>query len=187
MAVRRRPKARFGRPPDRPDIGSTSMQLPPPHPAGTSAGYLLLRRQIAAPVPPGPMPEGLTLRPISADDASAVHLLLQRAYANGFGSVPDNRLDWWNALLSDPEFDRELAVVARRDGEVVGFCLCWTSSFVKDLVVDPRSHGEGIGSALLANAIAIQARRGAEDVSLKVDIYNAMAQRLYRRFGFVVA
>jgi ribosomal protein S18 acetylase RimI-like enzyme len=184
--VRRRPKARFGRPPDRPAIGSTGLQLSSPHPAGTSLGYLLLRRQISTPVLPAPLPEGLTLQPISADDATAAHHLLQLAYANGFGSVPDNRLDWWNALLSDPEFDRELAVVAKRNTEVVGFCLCWTSSFIKDLVVDPNCHGQGIGSALLANAIAVLARRGAEDVALKVDIYNAMAQRLYRRFGFVV-
>jgi ribosomal protein S18 acetylase RimI-like enzyme len=181
--MRRRPKARFGRRPDEPTAAPPSA-LPAPFPQGNTTGYLLLRRPTAIPVISVRAPEGLTLAPISADDAAAVHELLQLAYANGFGSVPGDRLDWWNALLSDPEFDRGLAIVARRDGEVVGFCLCWTSSFIKDIVVAPRYQRQGIGSALLADALTALAQRGGDEVTLKVDIFNALSQRLYRRFGF---
>lgn len=180
--VRRAAKGRFGKPAGT----SPGAALPPPilHPASATRGYLLLRRPIAAPVPVSPLPQGVTLSPITATDAAAVHRLLQAAYTNGFGNVPENLLDWWEGLVTDSEFDRKLAVVARQEGEVVGFCLCWTSSFVKDLVVDPGHRNHGIASALLANAIEALGRRGAEEIALKVDIYNATAQRLYRRFGF---
>ena len=148
-------------------------------------GYLLLRRPLADPPPPVNMPPDVELDALVAADATRVHALLQLAYANGTGHVTDNPLDWWEALLTDSEFDRNLAFVARSGGEIVGFCLCWTSSFVKDLVVEPRWRNRGIGSALLSTAIDALRRRGAEEVALKVNIYNGAAQRLYRQFGFV--
>ncbi len=164
----------------------TGTALPPPaqHATGRSEGYLLMRRPIAAPVPAAPLPAGLSVGPLLAAHAAAVHRLLQQAYANGHGSVPQSTLGWWNALVADSEYDRDLAVVAHRQGAVVGFCLCWTSGFVKDLAVDAAWRHRGLGAALLAGAIAALARRGVDEVALKVDIYNAPAQRLYRRFGF---
>jgi len=150
-----------------------------------SEGFLLLRRSLADPAPPAVWPPGMEVAPIAASDAGRVHALLQRAYTNGFGKVPDNLLDWWEGLLTDSEFDRNLALVARHGDDVVGFCLCWTSSFVKDLVVDAHWRNHGIGSALLSTAIEALRARHAEEVALKVDIYNATAQRLYRQFGFV--
>jgi ribosomal protein S18 acetylase RimI-like enzyme len=107
------------------------------------------------------------------------------AYSNGSGQVTANVLDWWEGLVTDSEFDRNLAFVARGGDEIVGFCLCWTSSFVKDLVVEPRWRNRGIGSALLSTAIDALRKRSADEVALKVNIYNGAAQRLYRQFGFV--
>ena len=172
---------RFGRPP-----APAGTALPPPasHPTGRTEGYLLLRRPIVAPSPGISLPEGVTLVPLDAADAPLVHRLLKAAYASGFGTVPESVLAWWKLVTTDSEFDRNLATVARAGDEVIGFCLCWTSGFVKDLAVDARWRQRGIASALLVNAIESLARRGCEEVALKVDIYNAPAQRLYRRFGF---
>lgn len=152
---------------------------------GHTDGYLLLRRPLADPPPPVGLPEGVVLAPLEASDAGRVHTLIQQCYANGVGTVPVELLDWWESLLTDSEFDRNLAFVAKNDEDVVGFCLCWTSSFIKDLVVDPRWRNRGVGSALLSTAIEALRKRGAEDVALKVNIYNGTAQRLYRSFGFV--
>lgn len=152
---------------------------------GHTDGYLLLRRPLAAPPPAPNLPEGATLAPLAASDAGKVHALLQLAYSNGSGQVTENLLDWWEALLTDSEFDRNLALVAKHGDDVIGFCLCWTSSFVKDLVVDPGWRNRGLGSALLSTAIEALRKRGAEEVALKVNIYNGTAQRLYRSFGFV--
>ena len=130
-------------------------------------------------------PDGVALVPLAAADAAAIHRLLQMAYAPGYGSVRPDPLDWWEALVTDSEFDRNLAFVAKEGEQVVGFCLVWTSSFIKDLVVDAVYRRRGVGSALLSTAIGAMRGRGAEEIALKVDIYNATAQRLYREFGFV--
>ena len=187
----KRGKSGFALPPHRRPTGvapaASSLPAPLPlagHPPLRTEGYILLRRPMALPEPPVRLPEGVAIVPIEAADAGAIHALLRRAYATGGGTVPEHLLDWWESLLTDSEFDRNLAFVARADAEVIGFCLCWTSSFVKDLVVDPGWRNRGIGSGLLATAIAALRARGADELSLKVDIYNGTAQRLYRAFGF---
>lgn len=148
-------------------------------------GYMLLRRPLADPLPPVNMPLDLAFAPLAAADASRIHTLLQLAYSNGSGQVTESVLDWWEGLVTDSEFDRNLGFVIKHGEDVVGFCLCWTSSFVKDLVVDPRWRNRGVGSALLTTALDTLRRRGADEVALKVNIYNGAAQRLYRQFGFM--
>jgi ribosomal protein S18 acetylase RimI-like enzyme len=76
--------------------------------------------------------------------------------------------------------------VAAVDGVVIGFCVCWTSAFVKDLVVDEAFRRRGIGAALLTRALAVFAARGATTVDLKTDTDNLKAQSLYRRLGFEI-
>jgi ribosomal protein S18 acetylase RimI-like enzyme len=147
-------------------------------------GYLLMRRPLGEPPPPAVLPEGVELVPLAAADAGRIHSLLQFSYAPGYGSVRPGALDWWEALISDSEFDRNLAFVVKSGERVVGFCLVWTSSFIKDIVVDGSYRRRGIGSALLALAIDAMRKRGAAEIALKVDIYNANAQRLYAEFGF---
>ena len=148
-------------------------------------GYLLMRRPLSEPVPPATLPDGVGILALAAADAVAIHRLLEAAYAPGYGSVRPDPLDWWEALVTDSEFDRNLAFVAKAGAQVVGFCLVWTSSFIKDIVVDAPMRRHGIGSALLTRAIEGMRARGREEIALKVDIYNANAQRLYQRFGFV--
>jgi GNAT superfamily N-acetyltransferase len=184
MAVRRPRKARFGRRPEPPTPAGLAIAAPVHHDTSRSEGYLVLRRPMDAPVPPSPLPEGFTLAPITANDATAVHALLKAAYDDRFGTVPESPLTWWKDLVLDSEYDNSLAMTAKVDDEIVGFCLCWTSSFVKDIAVDARFRGHGLASALLARAIEALRKRGAEEVVLKVHVHNAIAQRLYRKFGF---
>jgi ribosomal protein S18 acetylase RimI-like enzyme len=134
----------------------------------------------AAPLwPAGVRPIALRVR-----DARAIHGLLLRAYANGYGAVQPDWLDWFEWLTTDPEFDQRLCFVAQAGTDIVGFCLVWTSAFVKDVAVDPAWHGRGIGTALLATAIADMRQRGAAHLRLKVDARNLGARRLYERMGF---
>ncbi|MBL8592341.1 MAG: GNAT family N-acetyltransferase [Devosia sp.] len=146
--------------------------------------FVALRRDLTAPIPATAWPDGTHLAPFDVGDAKAIHALLQRAYANGFGSVAPDWLDWWEALRADTEFDPALCFVAKAEAEVVAFCLCWTSSFVKDLVVGTEWQGRGLGAALLAAAMAALRERGASEVGLKVLTSNAGARRLYERAGF---
>lgn len=146
--------------------------------------FVALRRDLTKPIPAPLWPEGVHLVAFDVADIRAIHALLQRAYTNGFGAVTPDWLDWWEALRADSEFDPALCLVARAGSEVVGFCLCWTSSFVKDLVVAPEWQGQGLGAALLATAMLALRERRAGDVQLKVVTANTGARRLYERLGF---
>jgi ribosomal protein S18 acetylase RimI-like enzyme len=150
----------------------------------TTDGFLLMRRSLAEPAPPAKLPEGCELVPLVAADAGRIHSLMQFSYAPGYGSIRPDALDWWEGLISDKEFDRNLAFVAKSGDRVIGFCVVWTSSFIKDIVVDGSYRRRGIGSALLSLAIEAMRKRGANELALKVDMYNANAQRLYTQFGF---
>ena len=64
--------------------------------------------------------------------------------------------------------------------------LCWTSAFVKDVVVRESWRRRGLGEALLLCAFNALATRGATAVELKVEAANQSAVRLYERLGMQV-
>jgi ribosomal protein S18 acetylase RimI-like enzyme len=143
-----------------------------------------LRRDLSAVVDAAVWPEGFSLRAFTPKDASAVHRLMRIAYAEGGGSVGAFD-DWWPRLRDDDEFDANLCFLAvDGGGEIVGAAQCWTSAFVKDLVVHPDARRRGLGEALLLTAFEAFRRRGAAHVDLKVEADNPSgAARLYRRLG----
>lgn len=112
------------------------------------------------------------------------HRLLVCGYADGGGSV-EPYVTWWKALTEDSEFDPTLCFVALdHQDELIGLAQCWSSAFLKDLVVQPRWRRRGVGQALLLHVFEAFRSRGASSVSLKVEIDNPTgAERLYRRVG----
>ncbi len=123
-------------------------------------------------------PADVSIAAFSHEYARATHDLLVRAYA-GF----DN---WYNGLITDNEYDPELAVlVLDQAHRSVAFVQCWNSAFIKDLVVDPGRRREGLGEALLVHVLRLLFHRGQTKVSLKVERNNPSgAERIYRRLGF---
>jgi ribosomal protein S18 acetylase RimI-like enzyme len=118
-----------------------------------------------------------------ARHARAVHGLLEEGYRHGGGSVPGHEA-WWQALSTDAEYDPDLILLAADGhGTPVAVAICWTSGFVKDLVVDARARRRGLGSALLNRAFRTFADRGARAVDLKVHADNHAAIALYRSAG----
>src|SRR5580704_8901685 len=145
-----------------------------------------LRRDLTEEIADPVWPAGFHLRAFSAGDAHAVHDLMQTAYAGGGGSV--STFDtWWPALRDDDEFDASLCFLAIDGaGEIAGVAQCWTSGFVKDLVVHPRVRRRGLAEALLLTVFLVFRRRGATHIDLKVELDNPTgAVRLYRRLGMV--
>lgn len=148
---------------------------------------LRFRRLLDRPVPTPRWPAGIELRPLTGSDPAALHALLVESYRTGFGTVPDLD-DWWTGLTEDREFDAELVFVAvDGDEHPVGFAQCWSSGFLKDLVVAEHWRGKGLGMALLLSVFAACAERNLPAVDLKVVASNAPAQRLYRRLGMTEA
>jgi ribosomal protein S18 acetylase RimI-like enzyme len=105
-------------------------------------------------------------------------------YRNGFGITPADFDTWWAATRHDPEFDASLCFCVMRDETLVAFEHCWSSAFIKDLVVSPLVRNQGVGRALLCHAFATFKARGLTELALKVNEENAVARRLYAAAGF---
>ena len=143
---------------------------------------LLMRRNLAEVVPAISWPQGIVLRQYRPDLADAVHHLMASGYPDGGGRVP--ALDVWQQRFeSDPEYDPSLCFIALDHQGIVGVCQCWTSAYIKNLVVHPRARGQGLGRALLLHAFSVFQLRREGFVDLKVLEDNLRARRLYESTG----
>lgn len=150
-------------------------------------GSVTLQRDLRRPPPLPAYPAGISLVPFTEDMAPALHALMVAGYTAGEGDAGPFDT-WWRRLRSDIEYDPALVfVAASADGPYAGICQCWTSAFVKDLVVAEAFRGRGIGEALMLTACHAFRQRGAGRLALKVLPGNARALKLYRRLGMVAA
>lgn len=81
---------------------------------------------------------------------------------------------------------RDLAVVARRDGQVVGSAFGWTSGrgvFLDDLVVAAGHRREGIGAHLVAGFLSAAAERGGRLARVRTKA-GGPAEGFWRRLGW---
>ncbi|SDS34428.1 Acetyltransferase (GNAT) family protein [Pseudomonas sp. Z003-0.4C(8344-21)] len=145
----------------------------------------LMRRDLHADLPDIRWPDGVEVSTYRAQSAAAVHALMQLGYREGGGRVPALEV-WQQRFGSDPEYDPALCFVANDADGVVGVAQCWTSSYIKNLVVHPRLQGRGLGRALLLNAFKVFQQRREGFVDLKVLESNLRAQRLYESAGMYV-
>jgi ribosomal protein S18 acetylase RimI-like enzyme len=130
-------------------------------------------------------PDDVRSRAFEPEDAQSLHALLEHGYRHGGGSVTAFQ-PWLTQMTTDAEFDPQLWFLAESEGMLVGAVLCWTSAFVKDVVVHETQRRRGIAEALLQSAFNTLWARGATAVELKVEATNHGAVRLYERMGMVV-
>lgn len=144
---------------------------------------------------------GLHLRPAGGGDLP----FLRELYA-GTRAAELARVPWPEAMraafLGDQfalqhrhwlgSFPQAEYLVMEREGIPVGRCYvdfgpaaAHGDALLIDLAVLPAAHGQGIGSAVLGHLLRRCERRG-QGMVLHVLHTNTGAQRLYRRFGFVV-
>jgi predicted N-acetyltransferase YhbS len=90
----------------------------------------------------------------------AAHGVLAAGFWEGGGGAPIFR-QWWQALRRGEEFDPALVFIAVEGADVIGMAHCWTSAFLKDLTVDPRARGRGVGRARVLAAFNAFAACGA--------------------------
>ena len=80
-------------------------------------------------------------------------------------------------------------IVARRDGEIVGFAGMWViadESHVSTLAVSSRCRRRGLGELIMRHLIDIARARFAAKMTLEVREQNEAAQTLYRKLGFEI-
>jgi GNAT superfamily N-acetyltransferase len=131
-----------------------------------------------------------------ATEADVEPLLpLIRSYCDFYEVDPPDAglLEMERALIAAPD-DEGLLLVARRDGDLVGFAACgwkWSSlraarfMVLEDLFVVPEARGEGLADALI-NACADRARaHGAPCLAWTTAVDNHRAQAVYNRIGAV--
>ena len=143
---------------------------------------LLLRRELAGPLAPCAWPAGISLTSYQPTMAEAVHQLLEAGYRAGGGQVSALAV-WRERFERDPEYDPQLCIIASDAQGLVGVIQCWTSAYIKHLVVHPRAQGQGLGRALLLHAFSVFQQRREGFVDLKVLEDNLRARQLYASCG----
>ncbi|WP_047306002.1 GNAT family N-acetyltransferase [Pseudomonas fluorescens] len=143
---------------------------------------LLLRRDLSRPQAVPQWPPGVTVLHYQPELAAQVHQLMHLGYQDGGGSVPPLER-WRQSFENDAEYDPQLCLLARDASGLIGVAQCWTSAYIKDLVVHPRARGQGVGRALLEQAFVMFAERREGFVDLRVLEDNRRARRLYESAG----
>jgi ribosomal protein S18 acetylase RimI-like enzyme len=125
-----------------------------------------------------PAPAGVTLRPGTPKDLPAIAAVDAESF-DEFWRYDDEILH--------RSMEREHPVVAEVEDKVIGYTLSTlhgVEATVGRLAVVPSGRHSGVGSALLADAVATAARRGAAGITLCTQEDNEDSRRLYRRAGF---
>lgn len=131
---------------------------------------------------------------VEGADEPLLHQLVERSFADHWGFTPTPYDEWLHWLREMGTPDPSLWFVAELDGAPVGIALCrpgeWGDpdcGWVAQLGVVPEARGRGLGSCLLAHALASFRARGQPRGGLEVDTENTTgAVRLYERVGLRV-
>lgn len=124
---------------------------------------------------------GFTVRPYRPDDEAAV----VRTWNAALASDPITFTTWRTKVLLDPNFDPAGCLVAEAEGEARGFVLSLVrrvpfftdglqpdDAWITAYGVDPAWQGQGLGSALLTQALDRLRRLGRKSVSLAPYVPN---------------
>ncbi len=78
-------------------------------------------------------------------------------------------------------------VVMEWEGEIIGYGGVWLimdEAHITNIAVRERYRGQKWGTRLLAEIMAMATVNGMSRITLEVRVSNAIAQRLYEKFGF---
>jgi len=146
----------------------------------------------AAPAPPGRLPDGFHIRPLSGVAEAAAYAALHRA---AFGTA-NMTAAWKTRAMQTPDYRPEIdLVVEAPDGRLAAFCVCWLGAGgaggvlgqVEPLGVSPDFRRLGLGRAALSEGIRRMQALGAREIRVQIDHYRGAAGALYARLGFRVA
>lgn len=130
----------------------------------------------------------MTVRKVTQADRE----ILQRLW-EGFTAEldePDYWQDTWEeAWVEIVHYaEAEVALLAEDDGDALGYALARLKrprvGYVSDLYVRPNARRRAVGKALLREALVALRERGAEVLTLNVNVGNEVARAVYRRLGF---
>ena len=139
----------------------------------------------------------LNLRPATADDIPLLRTLAQRIWRECYpGIITAEQIEFmlgW--MYSAEQLASEFAEcvpweLVEESGEPIGFLSYKLEADgrvkLNKLYLLPELHGQGLGQAMLARALAHAAARGAHELRLRVNKHNTRALRSYDRAGFQI-
>jgi GNAT superfamily N-acetyltransferase len=134
----------------------------------------------------------LTIRAARPDDVAVIHALIlelaEYERARDQVSGTPEMLETW-LFGASPAAE---AVLAERDGEVVGFALfhgsfstweCLPGLWLEDLYVPPHRRRGGVGEALLRHLAAVAVERGYSRLEWTALQWNTPALSFYEKLG----
>jgi GNAT superfamily N-acetyltransferase len=134
----------------------------------------------------------LTIRAARPDDVAVIHALIlelaEYERARDQVSGTPEMLETW-LFGASPAAE---AVLAERDGEVVGFALfhgsfstweCLPGLWLEDLYVPPHHRRGGVGEALLRHLAAVAVERGYSRLEWTALQWNTPALSFYEKLG----
>ena len=143
-------------------------------------------------------PPGIHIRPYRQADDEAVRSVSNAAFSDHWGSTPRDAESWRAQFTEASSFRPGASFVAERDGVIVGFLLAGEhdadtaqrghrTGYVTRLGTVRSARGQGVGTVLVARALAAMRESGCTEAELDVDADSPTgAGRLYERLGFVV-
>ncbi len=130
-------------------------------------------------VPSYSAPDGLSIRPLLMEDIPALEAIEAATFEPRWRHSGDDLFLAWRHSIS--------YTVAVLNGEPVAFQFSTGgngNAHLSRMTVHPDHQGEGIGAALLANALENYRLQNISTVTLNTQADNRPSQRLYERFGF---
>ena len=144
-----------------------------------------------------PMPAGLELRPVAADQHERIWRANREAFRDHWGGS-DESIEQLNRILGDPDTDTSIWLIAWDGDEVAGGV--WNDIYPTENAALNLQRGwlssvftrrpwrrRGLASALIGRSLTLLRDRGMTSASLGVDADNPTgALGLYESAGFVV-
>ena len=148
-----------------------------------------LRIELEAPPPVSQWPDGLRIVPFDPErDALKFHAAGQEAFADHWDHTPRDVESWSKSHLGSARFDPTLWCVVRAGDEIVAGTICtgetYGGGWIHALFTRRPWRTQGVGAALLGDALGRFWERGEHSVGLGVDAASDTgAFRLYQRAG----
>lgn len=119
-------------------------------------------------------------RKMTIDDVKAVHAIESATFPAPW------TLDSFYYEMTENQFAHYL--IAENDqAEIIGFCGMWLvidAAQITNVAVVESVRGQGIGEALMREAMHVAKEADMDVMSLEVRVTNTVAQNLYRKLGF---
>lgn len=119
-------------------------------------------------------------RKMTIDDVKAVHAIELATFPTPW------TLDSFYYEMTENQYAHYL-IAEDEAGDIIGFCGIWLvidAAQITNVAVVESVRGQGIGEALMLEAMRIAKEATMDVMSLEVRVTNSVAQNLYRKLGF---